>query len=94
MLINMEGKLRECQLFKTVLTIKSGAIKMAWWIRELAALSQDLRSVPTIHRVAHNSLLLQLLRMQHPLLASTDTFTQGHMFTHAYKYKCLVGKNV
>lgn len=56
MLINMEGKLRECQLFKTVLTIKSGAIKMAWWIREFAALSQDLRSVPTTHRVAHNSL--------------------------------------
>lgn len=33
---------------------------MAQWLRALAALTQDLNSVPSIHMAIHSDLLLQL----------------------------------
>lgn len=47
---------------------QEGARETAQWLRELAALGEDLGLVPSTHMMAHDHPELQLHRIQHALL--------------------------
>ena len=51
--------------------------EMAHQLRALAAILQDLGSVPNNHRVAHNHLQLQFQQIKHSLLTPVSSCMRG-----------------
>lgn len=47
---------------------------MIHWLRELAAFSEDLGSITSIHMVTHNPLLLQFQGIWYPIFVSVGTW--------------------
>jgi len=62
----------------------SGYEELALWLRGFGSLPGNLSSVPSTQFSAHNHLQLQVWVSGQPLLASKDTCTRVHVYSHMY----------